>query len=106
MLLRLQGHEVRVAYSGMAALETTQNYTPDVVFMDIGMPGMDGYEAARRMREQPGLRRVVMAALTGWGQQEDRRRTAEAGFNYHLVKPPDPGAVEGVLAELKRRGGK
>jgi CheY-like chemotaxis protein len=106
MLLKLQGHEVRVAFSGVAALEMTKTYTPDVVFMDIGMPGMDGYEAARRMREQPGLRRVVMAALTGWGQQEDRRRTAEAGFNYHLVKPPDPGAVEGVLAELKRRGGK
>ena len=101
MLLRLQGHEVRVAYSGMAALEMTKTYTPDVVFMDIGMPGMDGYEAARRIREQPGLGKVVLAALTGWGQQEDRRRTAEAGFNHHLVKPPEPKAVESVLAELK-----
>jgi CheY-like chemotaxis protein len=102
MLLRLQGHEVRVAYSGMAALEMTKTYTPDVVFMDIGMPGMDGYEAARRIRELPGLGKVVLAALTGWGQKEDRRRTAEAGFNHHLVKPPEPKAVESVLAELKR----
>ena len=90
MLLRLQGHEVRVAYSGMAALEMTKTYTPDVVFLDIGMPGMDGYEVARRMRQQPGLEKVVLAALTGWGQQEDRRRTAEAGFDHHLVKPPEP----------------
>jgi CheY-like chemotaxis protein len=102
MLLRMQGHEVRVAYSGMAALEMTRAYAPDVVFLDIGMPGMDGYEVARRLRQQPGLEQVVVAALTGWGQQEDRRRTAEAGFNHHLVKPPDPKALENVLAELKR----
>jgi CheY-like chemotaxis protein len=102
MLLRLQGHQVRVAYSGMAALEMTKTYTPDVVFMDIGMPGMDGYEAARRIREQPGLGKVVLAALTGWGQKEDRRRTAEAGFDHHLVKPPEPTAVESVLDELNR----
>ena len=97
MLLKLQGHEVRVAFSGMGAVEMTKTYTPDVIFMDIGMPGMDGYEAARRIREQPGMGKVVMAALTGWGQQEDRRRTAEAGFNHHLVKPPEPAAVKLVL---------
>lgn len=101
MLLKLQGHEVRVAFSGMAALEMTKAYTPDVVFLDIGMPGMDGYEVARRLRQQPGLERVILAALTGWGQKEDRRRTTEAGFDHHLVKPPDPKAVAGVLAELK-----
>ena len=103
MLLKLQGHEVRVAYSGMGAVEITKTYTPDVVFMDIGMPGMDGYEAARRIREQPGLGRVVLAALTGWGQQEDRRRTAEAGFNHHLVKPPEPKVIESLLADLKKQ---
>ena len=101
MLLRLQGHEVRVAHSGPAALEMTKDYAPDVVFLDIGMPGMDGYEVARRLRQQPGLEKVVLAALTGWGQQEDRRRTADAGFDHHLVKPPEPKAVEGVLAQLK-----
>jgi signal transduction histidine kinase/CheY-like chemotaxis protein len=104
MLLRLHGHEVRVAYSGMAALEMTKTYAPDVVFLDIGMPGMDGYEVARRLRGQPGSGKVVLAALTGWGQKEDRRRTAEAGFDHHLVKPPDPKAVESVLAGLKQRG--
>ena len=102
MLLRLQGHEVRVAHSGVAALEMTKSYLPDAVFLDIGMPGMDGYEVARRLRQQPGMENVVLGALTGWGQQEDRRRTAEAGFDHHLVKPPEPNAVEGLLTELKR----
>ena len=102
MLLRLQGHEVQVAHSGPAALEMSKTYTPDVVFLDIGMPGMDGYEVARRLRQQPGMENVVLAALTGWGQQEDRRRTADAGFNHHLVKPPESKAVESVLAQLKR----
>ena len=104
MLLRLQGHEVRVAFSGPAALEITKDYSPDVVFLDIGMPGMDGYEVARRLRQQPGLEKVVLAALTGWGQQEDRRRTAEAGFNHHFVKPPEPKVVESLLAGLQSVG--
>jgi CheY-like chemotaxis protein len=103
VLLRLQGHEVRVAYSGVAALEMTKEYTPDLVFLDIGMPGMDGYEVARRLRQQPGLERVVLAALTGWGQQEDRRRSAEAGFDHHLVKPPDLKALETLVAAVKQR---
>ena len=103
MLLRLQGHEVRVAHSGPAALEMTKASSPDVVFLDIGMPGMDGYEVARRMRQQPGLEKVVLAALTGWGQQEDRRRSAQAGFDHHLVKPPESKAIESLLADLMRR---
>ena len=74
---------------------------PDLVFLDIGMPGMDGYEVARRLRQQPGLEKVVLAALTGWGQQEDRRRTAEAGFDHHLVKPPEPTALESLLSDLE-----
>jgi PAS domain S-box-containing protein len=102
MLLRLQGHEVRVAHGGQAALEVTKTFKPDLIFLDIGMPVMDGYEVARRMRTTPGLGNVVLAALTGWGQQEDRRRTADAGFDHHLVKPPDPKELESVLAELKR----
>jgi CheY-like chemotaxis protein len=101
MLLKMQGHDVRVAFSGPAALEMTKDSPPDVVFLDIGMPGMDGYEVARRMRQQPGLENTVLAALTGWGQQEDRRRTAEARFDHHLVKPPEPKALEKLLAELK-----
>ena len=100
MLLRLQGHQVRVAHDGPAALEMVEVYRPEMVFLDIGMPGMDGYEVARRLRRQPGLESVQLAALTGWGQQEDRRRTAEAGFDHHLVKPVEPAALEGLLARL------
>jgi len=104
MLLKLQGHEVGVAFSGAAALEITKTFKADAVFMDIGMPGMDGYEVARLLRMQPGMEKTVMAALTGWGQKEDRRRTAEAGFNHHLVKPPELRALNDVLAELRRDG--
>jgi signal transduction histidine kinase/CheY-like chemotaxis protein len=105
MLLRMRGHEVRIAYSGAAALELAKSYTPDVVFLDIGMPGMDGYEVARRMRQQPSLQEVVLAALTGWGQQEDRRRTAAAGFDCHFVKPPEPAALEELFSRLKHPTG-
>ena len=100
MLLRLQGHEVRVAHDGSSAVDVAISYRPEMVFLDIGMPGMDGYEVARRLRQTSGLEKIILAALTGWGQQEDRRRSAEAGFDHHLIKPPDPKALESVLAEL------
>ena len=100
MLLRLQGHEVRMAHDGPSALEAAMQYLPDMIFLDIGMPGMDGYEVARRVRSIPCLERTILAALTGWGQQEDRRRTAEAGFDHHLVKPVEPQIVESLLREL------
>jgi CheY-like chemotaxis protein/anti-sigma regulatory factor (Ser/Thr protein kinase) len=102
VLLRLQGHEVRVAHDGPAALELVKVYRPELVFLDIGMPGMDGYEVARRLRSQPGLEKVRLAALTGWGQNEDRRRTAKAGFDHHLVKPPELSVIDGLLSDLKR----
>jgi PAS domain S-box-containing protein len=102
MLLRARGHEVRVAFSGPAALEIARDYAPEIVFLDIGMPGMDGYEVARRLREQGGSPDVVLVAITGWGQKEDRRRSAESGFNHHLVKPVDPDAVE-TLIETARK---
>ncbi len=105
LLLSLQGHEVRVAHDGRAALELLNGYRPEVIFLDIGMPGMDGYEVARRVRRQRGLEAVRLAALTGWGQQEDRRRSAEAGFDHHLVKPVDPNALEEVLSRLKTASG-
>jgi CheY-like chemotaxis protein/two-component sensor histidine kinase len=101
MMLRLQGHEVRVANDGVAALEIMKTYRPALVFLDLGMPKMNGYEVARRLRGQPGLENIRLAALTGWGQQEDRRRTAEAGFDHHFVKPVEPNAIEALLAELK-----
>ncbi len=102
MMLCLQGHDVRVANDGVAALEIVKSYRPVLVFLDLGMPKMDGYEVARRLRRQPDLEHIRLAALTGWGQQEDRRRTAEAGFDHHFVKPVEPNAIEGLLAELKR----
>lgn len=102
LMLQLQGHEVRTAHNGPAALEIAATYHPDLIFLDIGMPDMDGYEVARRMRQQPGLEKVVLAALTGWGQEEDRRRTTAAGFNHHLVKPAEPKELNLVLSQLKR----
>jgi signal transduction histidine kinase/ActR/RegA family two-component response regulator len=100
MLLRLYGHEVRIAHDGPAALEIAKSYEPEMIFLDIGMPGMDGYEVARQLRQTAGLEKIVLAALTGWGQAEDRRRTAEAGFDHHLVKPPEPQVLENLLTEL------
>ncbi len=101
VLLRLQGHEVQVAYDGLTALELLQTYRPELVFLDLGMPGLDGYEVARRLRQLPGLEQVRLAALTGWGQQADRRRTSAAGFTYHLVKPLEPKTLEELLSNLK-----
>ena len=89
LLLRLTGHEVRTAHDGAAALEAARAQAPDVVLLDIGLPRMDGLEVARRMREDLGLKGVVLVALTGYGQDEDRRRSEAAGFNAHLVKPID-----------------
>jgi CheY-like chemotaxis protein len=102
MLLRLQGHEVQAAHDGRTALELATTFRPDVIFLDLGMPGMDGFEVARQVRKLPGLEKTILAALTGWGQNEDRRKTAEAGFNYHLVKPPEMKTIASLLADLKR----
>jgi PAS domain S-box-containing protein len=87
MLLKLEGHEAQVAHSGEAALESVERRQPDVVFLDIGMPGMDGYEVARRLRSRPGLTGLKIIALTGWGQEHDRQRARDAGFDHHLTKP-------------------
>jgi signal transduction histidine kinase/CheY-like chemotaxis protein len=105
LLLRLKGHEVRVANDGPSALEIASSFPPDMIFLDIGMPGMDGYEVARRLRQQAGLEKVVLVALTGWGQQEDRRRSREAGFDHHLVKPAEAKVLEDLLAELNASKG-
>lgn len=102
LLLRLHGHEVRVAHDGASALEVAKAFRPALIFLDIGLPGMDGYEVARQMRQVPELRNTVLAALTGWGQPEDRRRSAQAGIDHHLVKPPDPAELQNVLTQLSR----
>jgi CheY-like chemotaxis protein len=101
LLLELMGNETRTANDGLAALEVVPAFRPHLVLLDIGMPKLNGYDTARRIREQPGGKDVVLVALTGWGQDEDRRRSHEAGFDFHLVKPVDPAALEKLLAELK-----
>jgi PAS domain S-box-containing protein len=97
MMLRLQGHDVEVAGDGPTALARATARPPDVALLDIGMPVMDGNELARRFRQNPDLRNVRLGAVTGWGQEEDRRRTSEAGFDFHLVKPVDAGSLEREL---------
>ena len=98
VLLKLAGHEVRVAYDGPSALAEAPNFRPDVVLLDIGLPRMDGCEVARRLRQQPGMENVLLVALTGFGQEQDRRRSHEAGFNAHCVKPVDFEVLQAVLA--------
>jgi two-component system CheB/CheR fusion protein len=97
-LLELWGHEVRVALDGPMAIEAAAEFLPDVVLIDIGLPGMDGYEVARRLRREPVHSRTRLLALTGYGKVEDRRRSREAGFQWHLTKPVNPGELERLLA--------
>ena len=99
-LLRAHGHRVHVVGSRLAALEIVAQQSPDIAFVDIGMPGMDGYDVARRIRRLAGERAPVLVALTGWGQEHDRRRSAEAGFDQHLVKPPAPQDLYALLASF------
>ncbi len=99
VLSRLYGQEVRVAHEGHEALEAAQSFRPEVVLLDIGMPGMDGYEVARRLRDLPECEGTLLVALTGWGQEQDRVRSQDAGFDHHLVKPVDPEMLRGLLAE-------
>ena len=97
-LLGFLGADVRTAADGFGALELFAGYDPAIVFLDIGMPGMDGYEVARRIRASFPDRRTILVALTGWGQSEDRRRASEAGFDHHLVKPADFAALKALLS--------
>jgi len=103
VLLSMRGHDVQTMHDGVSALEAMDSFHPSVVLLDLGMPGMSGYEVARRARELPQCQNTVIIALTGWGQEEDRRRTREAGFNDHLVKPVDVDALELLLAEVQGR---
>ena len=100
MLLELDGHVVEAAAEGTQALEIARGKDPDVALVDIGLPGIDGYEVARRIRAF-GTRRPLLIALTGYGQPEDRRRATEAGFDSMLVKPVDPASLSELLATLE-----
>ena len=100
MLLRLMGAEVHTAFDGQAALAGLRHHRPSVVLLDIGLPDMDGYEVARRVRQEPGGSETTLIALTGWGEEEDRRLSREAGIDHHLVKPVDFVALEQLLRAL------
>ncbi len=100
MMLELMDNEVRTAHDGEEAVRAAEAFRPDVVLLDIGLPKLNGYEAAQCIRAEPWGRDMVLIAVTGWGQEEDRRRSKEAGFNFHIVKPVEPAALEKVLAGL------
>ena len=96
-LLALSGHDARTAPDGVHGIELAQAFHPDVVFCDLGLPGMDGFDVARELRSLPFGRDIVLAALTGFGQASDREKSAAAGFDVHLVKPVDPAVIESLL---------
>ncbi len=96
-LLSARGHDVRIAYDGAEALRTAEDFAPEVAFVDIGMPKVHGYEVARRLRSHSSTSRALLVAVTGWGQENDRKRAREAGFDRHLVKPVDPGDIDAIL---------
>ncbi len=98
LMLRMTGHETDTAYDGLEAVQAAATFRPQVVLLDIGLPKVSGYEAARLIREQPWGKGMALLALTGWGQDEDKRRAMEAGFDHHLTKPVEPAALEKLLA--------
>ncbi len=104
MLLEIAGHESRTAYSGPEALAAARIFFPEVAFLDIGLPGMDGHEVARQFRADPALGGILLVALTGLGSADDRSRSSEAGFDHHLTKPADAATIQGLLAQYSRRG--
>jgi PAS domain S-box-containing protein len=105
MLLKMLGNEVKTANDGASALQILESYCPTVVLLDLGMPGMSGYEVAQRAHQLPTCQGTVFIALTGWGQEEDRRRTRAAGFDHHLLKPVNIGALKVLLSEAQGRQG-
>jgi CheY-like chemotaxis protein len=103
MMLELMGHETETAHDGREALAVAERYQPDTILLDIGLPGLDGYEVAMLLRQQEWAERIILIALTGWGQERDKQRSRDAGFDFHLVKPVEPPALEALLAVLEPR---
>jgi signal transduction histidine kinase/ActR/RegA family two-component response regulator len=102
IMIQMMGQDTRTAYDGVEAVQAVGAFKPDVVFLDIGLPKMNGYDAARTIRAQPDGKHIVLVAVTGWGQEQDRLRAAEAGFDHHLTKPVDPQMIEALIAGLDR----
>ena len=98
LVVEAAGHQVRLAADGAEAVRVADGFRPEIILMDLGMPRMDGYEAARQIRSRPWGSKVELVALSGWGQPEDKRRSREAGFDAHLVKPAEPEAINRLLA--------
>ncbi|HEX7062344.1 MAG TPA: response regulator, partial [Woeseiaceae bacterium] len=105
-LLRLTGHETSEAYDGPQALAAADEFRPDVVLLDIGLPGLDGYSVCRRLRAEPWGRDMLIIAVSGWGKPEDQRRSAAAGFDHHMVKPIKHDALTALLGGSAARQGK
>jgi CheY-like chemotaxis protein len=99
--LELRGHVARAVYGGEAAIEAGAELRPQVVLLDLGMPEVDGFETARRLRAEPWGRELALVALTGWGQDSDRSKTREAGFDHHLVKPVNLRSLEALLETMR-----
>jgi CheY-like chemotaxis protein len=104
MMLSIMGHETRTANDGESAVTAAENFLPEVVLLDIGLPKLNGYEVAQRIREQAWGASMFLIAVTGWGQEEDRQRSSEVGLNVHMVKPVEPAALERLLATLPLDG--
>jgi DNA-binding response OmpR family regulator len=100
LLVTESGHDVKTAYDGTSVLEAALDYRPNVVLLDIGLPGLNGFEVAKQLRKQPALQNVVLVAMTGYGGVNDRQHSREAGFDYHLVKPGDFGKLLRILATV------
>jgi CheY-like chemotaxis protein len=104
-LLDLCGHETHVAHDGPTALEVARVYRPEVILLDIGLPGMDGYEVARQIGQEAGLSGALLVAVSGYGQEEDRRRARDAGLDHHLVKPVDMRELQRLISSAGRSSG-
>jgi CheY-like chemotaxis protein len=103
MLLRALGHDVQTAYDGLTAVQVAFDYKPDVVLLDIGLPFLNGYEVAKRIRREPTLQNAVLIALTGYGQETDQQTALQAGFNHHMVKPARLEQLQKILAAVAAR---
>ena len=100
MMLQIMGHDTRTAHEGESAVSTAETFLPEVVLLDIGLPKLNGYEVAQRIREKTWGQSMYLIAVTGWGQDEDRQRSSEVGLNLHMVKPVEPAALEKLLVGL------
>jgi CheY-like chemotaxis protein len=100
MLLMMSGHTVETVHTGPEALKAAQTFQPDVMFLDIGLPGLSGYEVAQQLRSDSNIKGLILVALTGWGSEEDRRRARTAGFDYHLTKPVEIEKLQRLLSEI------